>query len=40
MKQEATMMSVNGFAFVVMTAASTLACSIAFWAGKRTALRN
>jgi membrane protein DedA with SNARE-associated domain len=25
----------NGLAFVIMTAASTLACSIAYWAGKQ-----
>ena len=34
------MMSVNGFAFVVMTSASALACSIAYWAGKRTQQHN
>jgi hypothetical protein len=31
------MMSVNGFAFLVMTTASALACSIAYWAGKQAA---
>jgi len=36
---EAAMMSVNGFAFVVMTSASALACSIAYWAGKHTSAR-
>jgi len=25
----------NGLAFVIMTVASTLACSIAYWAGKQ-----
>jgi hypothetical protein len=33
---EAAMMSVNGFAFLVMTSASALACGIAYWAGKQT----
>lgn len=28
------MMSINGFAFVVLTSASALACSIAYWAGR------
>ena len=28
------MIDINGFAFVVMIAASALACSIAFWAGR------
>ena len=28
------MIDVNGFAFLVMTLASLLACSIAFWAGR------
>jgi hypothetical protein len=27
-------MNINGFAFVVMTLASSLACSIAYWAGR------
>jgi hypothetical protein len=33
-KSEAVMMDVNGFAFVVMTTASAVACGIAYWAGK------
>lgn len=27
--------NLNGLAFVIMTAASTLACAIAYWAGKQ-----
>ncbi len=29
------MVSMNGFAFTVMTVASSLACMIAYWAGKQ-----
>jgi len=29
------MIDINGFAFVVMTLASALACSISFWAGRQ-----
>jgi len=31
------MVDINGFAFTVMTAASALACSIAYWAGRQSA---
>jgi hypothetical protein len=34
--KEAAMVSINGFAFVVMTSASALACGIAYWAGRIT----
>ena len=27
--------NLNGLAFIIMTAASTLACTIAYWAGKQ-----
>ena len=27
--------NLNGLAFVIMTAASTLACTIAYWAGRQ-----
>ena len=27
--------TLNGFAFVIMTAASTIACTIAYWAGRQ-----
>jgi hypothetical protein len=30
------MMSVNGFAFVVMSSATVIACSLAYWAGKHS----
>lgn len=31
--------NLNGLAFVIMTAASTLACTIAYWAGRQAAAR-
>lgn len=37
---EAAMMSVNGFAFIVMTTASSLACGIAYWAGRQTSAQR
>lgn len=34
------MMSINGFAFIVMTLSSALSCSIAYWAGKQAAMQK
>jgi hypothetical protein len=34
-KEEAMNITINGLAFVIMTLSSTLACTIAYWAGKQ-----